>query len=523
MSELVGPVLGMSRPRPHVAVVGAGIAGLTAAFRLHTLRPDWEVTLVDAGDRVGGKILTEHVNGFVIDAGPDSLITAKPEGLALMAELGLGEPRPAVEGEGVHVLSRGRLRRLPAGMTAFIPRRAWPLAVSGLLSPWAKLRMALEYVVPARPRPGDESVESFVSRRLGRGAYQGLVEPLVGGIFAADSTRLSLLATLPHLPAAEQQHGGLIRAMLADRRTARRTAGAATPAPRRPGLVAPAGGMGEIVAALMRHLGDVQVLLGSELVGIEQVSEGYLLRIEQGAHRTSLAVHAVVLAVPAQAPATALGDLAPEVAGILRATEYSSTVTVSLGYRSADVPSRFRDRGYVVPSREGRLARACSWPSARFPGRAPEGHVLLRVSLGGAGRQATTGMSDQQLLAAARSELTGTLGVTADPVLASIHRWELVMPQYTVGHRQRMQDVQHLLSAHPGVVTAGSGFHGMSVPDCIGSGQQAARAVIAQLDGNLRSLGRPSSGSGDVRPNQGFQSSPQERRRTQGQRQEGCR
>lgn len=484
MSALMRPLAGMSRPRPHVAVVGAGIAGLTAAFRLHTLHPDWEITLVDAGDRVGGKILTEHLKGFVIDAGPDSLITSKPEGLALMAELGLGEPRNAAEGEGLYVLSRGRLRRMPAGMTAFVPRRAWPLAVSGLLSPWAKLRMALEYVLPASPRPGDESVESFVSRRLGRGAHQRLVEPLVGGIFAADSTRLSLQATLPHLSAAEQQHGGLIRAMLADRRAAPRTAGATMQAPRRPGLVAPAGGMGDIVDALMRHLGDVQLRLRSELVGIEQVGEGYSLRLEQGAHATSLDVEAVVLAIPARAAATALGDLAPEAADILRAMEYSSTVTVSLGYRSTDVPSRVRGRGYVVPSREGRLARACSWPSAKFPGRAPDGHVLLRMSLGGAGRQpATTDMSDDQLLAAARGELTGTLGVTAHPVLAVIHRWELVMPQYTVGHRQRMQEVQHLLSAHPGIVTAGSGFHGLSVPDCIGSGQQAARAVISLLDG----------------------------------------
>lgn len=472
----------MSRPRPQVAVVGAGVAGLTAAFRLHTLRPDWEVTLVDAGDRVGGKLLTEHVDGFVIDAGPDSLVTSKPEGLALVQELGLGELSPAADGAGTYVLSRGRMRRLPAGMTGLIPRRAWPLAVSRLLSPWAKLRMALEYVVPASPRPGDESVESFVSRRLGRGAYQRLVEPLVGGIFAADAARLSLLATLPHLHAAEQQHGGLVRAMLADRRTARRASGARTRAPRPPALVAPARGMCEIVQALARRLGDVRVLLRAELVGIERARQGYLLRLEQNGHPTSLAVHAVVLAVPAPAAATALEGLAPDVAGILRATAYSSTVTVSLGYRSADVPSRVRDRGYLVPSREGRLARACSWPSTRFPGRAPEGHVLLRVSLGGAGRETTTSMSDDQLLSAARREVADTLGVTADPVVARVHRWEHVMPQYTVGHGERTQEVQHRLAAHPGIVAAGSGFHGMSVPDCIASGERAARAVVATLD-----------------------------------------
>lgn len=476
---------GLSERPPRVVVVGAGVAGLTTAYRLRSQHPKMCITVVEAAGRIGGKILTERVDGFVIEGGPDSIATFKPQALALTAELGLaGRLRPADESTaGSYVMHRGRLRRLPDGMNGFVPRRIWPMAKTGLLSPLAKLRMALEYAMPASPHHVDETLESFVTRRLGRQVYRRLVEPMARGIFAADPAQLSLLGTLPHLRAAEAEHGGLIRAVLAERRASRSTHSAQPTARRLPSVVAPAAGMSELVEALGRNLPNVETLLGSRLVGIDRQGGGYLLHIKPvTGDRSWLPADAVVLAVPAPAAAQALQGLDHGLAATLRKTRYASTVTVSMGYRAGDVPNRLKGHGYLVPAQEQRMARACTWSSSKFPGRAPFGHVLLRVSLGGAGRPSLTGLTDEHLISMAQRELAASLGITADPVVHRVHSWTDVMPQYTLGHRDRVAAVERMLSAHPGIILAGSGYHGLSIPDCIESGQRAADAVLATLE-----------------------------------------
>lgn len=463
-------MVGVSTRAPHVVVAGGGIAGLSAAHRLHSLHPDWAITLVEASDRLGGKLLTTRVDGFVMEAGPDSMLGTHPAGAALLTELDLDLAPPAGRGQGTFVVSRGRMHKLPDSMMGLLPRRPWSLAVSRLLSPWSKLRMAMEYVVPARSGDEDESVASFVSRRLGRGAYLRLGDPMVGGIFAADPARLSLLSSLPHLRAAEKQHGGLIRAMLADRK------GRSSPP-----LLAPTTGMDAIVTGLAERLHHVDVRLSSTLVGVEAAESGWTLTLGSDEMTSTLAADAVVVAVPAGAAATALATVAPDAAAELSTAEHTSTVTVSLGYREGDVPTQHRDRNFLTPSGEGLATRACTWSSTKFPGRAPAGHVLLRVSLGGPGRPATDGLNDDELVALARRELRTTLALSAEPVVTSVQRWERLMPQYAVGHRERMDRVQRALAAHPGIALAGSGFHGVSVPDCIASGQRAADAVAEFL------------------------------------------
>ncbi|WP_167288667.1 protoporphyrinogen oxidase [Nocardioides seonyuensis] len=463
---------------PHVAVVGAGIAGLSAAHRLHTLHPDWSVTIVEASDRIGGKLFTARHDGFVMEAGPDSMLGTHPAGAALLAALDLPLSPAAGSGRGTFVASRGRMHRLPDAMTGLLPRKPWSLAVSPLLSPWTKLRMAMEYAVPARAGDQDESVASFVTRRLGRGAYQRLADPMVGGIFAADPARLSLLSSLPHLRSAEQQHGGLIRALLADRRD--RPSGART-TPAGPPLVAPAAGMDAIVTGLADRLDGVSLRLSSRLVGLDRDGQSWRLRLVTPDGGSTLAADAVVVAVPAGVASTALATVAPEAAAELARTEYTSTVTVSLGYRDDQVPARHRDRNFLTPSGEGMATRACTWSSTKFPGRAPAGHVLLRVSLGGPGRPATQGLTDDELVDIARRELLDTLGLDAAPVVTSVSRWEQLMPQYAVGHRERMDRVHRALTTHPGIALAGSAFHGVSVPDCIASGERAADAVATFL------------------------------------------
>ena len=211
----------MTSRAPHVVVVGAGITGLTTAYRLRQRRAEIRITVVEGSARPGGKIITDHVDGFVIEGGPDSIVTFKPQALALALELGLAGRLRSNDAStsGTYVMHRGRPRRLPDGMNGFIPRRIWPIAKTGLLTPAAKVRLLLEYAVPARRDPSDESVESFVSRRLGAQAYRRLVEPLVSGIFAADPAHLSLQATMPQLRAAEEKHGSLVRSVLAERKS----------------------------------------------------------------------------------------------------------------------------------------------------------------------------------------------------------------------------------------------------------------------------------------------------------------
>lgn len=480
----------MTSRAPHVVVVGAGVTGLTTAYRLRQHRPEIRITVVERSARPGGKIITDHVDGFVIEGGPDSIVTFKPQALDLALELGLAGRLRSNDAStsGTYVMHRGRPRRLPDGMNGFIPRRIWPIAKTRLLTPAAKIRLLLEYAIPARRDPSDESVESFVSRRLGAQAYRRLVEPLISGIFAADPAHLSLQATMPQLRAAEEKHGSLVRSVLEERRAARRAARRAPHSPTTApsammAMVAPMAGMGELVEALGRNLPGVDTLLQTRVVAIDHAHNGgYSVEIATAHGREWLPADAIVVAVPATAAADALQGLDHGLAAVLRETPYSSSATVSLGYRAADVPKRLEGHGYLVPAQERRMARACTWSSSKYPGRAPHGHVLLRVSLGGAGRPTLAGMSELQLLSMAQGELAASLGITAEPVVGRVYSWTGVMPQYTVGHLSRVAASERILSAYPGIVLAGSGYHGLSIPDCIGSADRAAAAVLATVD-----------------------------------------
>lgn len=464
----------MKRPAHRVVVVGGGVTGLTTAHRLRHADPGLRVTLVEASGRLGGKLVTERVDGFVLEGGPDALVGFKPAGLALAEELGL-TPRlvPADPGSAATFLADGdRLRRMPDGFTGFVPRRLWPMVTTPLLSPGAKLRLGLEWAVPAGG-PGDESVADFVSRRLGRQFYQRLVEPLVAGIFGADPAELSLRETLPQLRRAEQAHGSLTRFVLAERR---RAAGAAGPAVS--SLLAPVGGMAELVTALEGALAGVDVRTSTTVESVTAEPGGYRVGLAAAdGTRSDLPADAVVLAVPAPVAARAVRTLDAALPPVLDQLRYGSTVTVNLGF-AGDAPP-VGGHGYLVPARERRAARAVTWSSVKFPGRAPAGHLLARVSLGGPGR--SVGQADREdLVALARDELA-RIGLTAAPVLARVHDWRGVMPSYTVGHSDRVAEIESVLARHPGLFVAGSAFHGAAVPDCIVSAGRAADAVVAHL------------------------------------------
>jgi protoporphyrinogen/coproporphyrinogen III oxidase len=462
-------------------VVGGGIAGLAAALRLTTLVPAADVTLIEGEPRLGGKIVTERIDGFVIDGGPDSFLAAKPRGVGLANELGLTDRLVGTDLANRHtfVWRRGRLRELPEGLTGLVPTRLGPLARSSLLSPVGKARVALDYLLPPRRGEDDESLASFVERRLGREAYESLVEPLMAGIYAGDGRALSLAATFPQLRRAEREHGSLIKGVRAGR----------PPQPPHPGgssrgatpFLSFAGGLGELVDALAERLAGAGVTIRTGCVanGLARTGDGaYIVATGDG---DEVPADAIVLATPAGPTADLLAGLAPAAARALRAVPHVSTATVSLAYGVEEVPRDLRGYGYVVPRVEGRRALACTWVSSKWPGRAPDGFALLRVFVGRAGQEDALDRSDGELVAIARDELWQTLGIVATPHLARLFRWPDGMPQYTLGHLDRVAVVERSQAALPGLAVAGHAYRGVGIPDCIASGEAAAERIVQSV------------------------------------------
>lgn len=464
---------------PHVVVVGGGIAGLAAAYRLTQLAPAVVVTLVEASDRLGGKIVTERVDGFVIEGGPDSFLSAKPRGIGLCRELGLEATlqRTTPRRRRAFVLRGTRLHDLPEGLTGLVPTRLGPMLRTRLVSPLGKARLALDYALPPRRGDDDEALGAFVRRRLGREVYNRLVEPLMAGIYAGDGDRLSLAATFPQLRQGERDHGGLIRGVLAAKR------GDSSPGDARsarPGFVTPRGGLGDLVDALAERLraGGARVLLAapvSRVVGQKAgETDRYSVELADG---RALRADAVVVAAPAGAAADILEELDPTLAAELAAIPHASTAIVSLAYPRAAVPHPLDGHGYVVPRVEGRPALACTWTSAKWADRAPEGHVLLRVFLGRFGREEALAGGDDDLVALAREEVRGVLGIVASPRPTRVHRWRHGMPQYVLGHPERLVTIEQRLLALPGLDLAGNAYRGVGIPGCIASGEAAATTV----------------------------------------------
>ncbi len=464
-------------------IVGGGIAGLSAAYYLHKLASQqsasFSVHICEQGPRFGGKILTERRDGFVIEGGPDTFVATKPWGVALCRELGIADN---LQGTNPHlkktyILHRRRLHELPGGLTMMIPTEISPMLTTGLLSWPGKLRMGLDFFIPRRRELEDESMGEFVSRRIGREAYEHLIEPLMSGIYAGDGDRLSLQATLPYLRDLELKHGGLVRGALAVRRTRARD-GWTAQGPRSL-FVTPRTGLAEIVEALLESLRASGVGLHSG-VALQQIS---ILAGDPQLHfsdGSSLRADGVILATPTYAAAGLLEQqdslLAEELAGV----EYVSTATVSMAFREDQLGRPLDGYGYVIPRREQRKALACTWTSSKFPHRAPAGYALLRVFIGRAGQQDEIAWNEKDLLALAQEELASTLGIRAQPLFTRVHIFEDAMPQYNLGHPERLEKIEERLLRRPWLALAGAGYGGIGIPDCIHSGERAARRVLDQ-------------------------------------------
>jgi oxygen-dependent protoporphyrinogen oxidase len=458
-----------------VAVVGGGITGLSAALELRDL--GHSVTLIEAEPRLGGKLYTEHDDGLLIDAGPDSFLSSKPAALALIERLGLSSRviNTLADGGGTFILRGGRLHPLPEGITLLVPAEFRNIARTSLLTPRGKLRMALDYVIPARKQASDESIGAFVERRVGRQAFERLAEPLLSGIYAGDARKLSLLATFPRLRDIERTHGGMIRGAIAQRRQARQSA---TAARKHTPFVSLSGGMRELVDALGCALAGCDARTATCVTNLERIEDIYRLQLAGGAY---LDVDGVILAVPAFAASALLHEVAPPLATELSEIEYVSTATISMAFRAADIAGRALGRGFVIPRAEGRTLTAVTWTFSKFAGRAPSGTALMRGFVGRAGDEMPTFWPDDQLLTVVRREFTEILGITAEPVFTRVYRWPRAMPQYNLGHPERLIRIEQALDQLPGLALAGSPYRGVGIPDCIQDGINQARAMHTRI------------------------------------------
>jgi oxygen-dependent protoporphyrinogen oxidase len=453
-----------------IVVVGGGIAGLAAAHRLTGAGA--AVTLLERDGRLGGKILTERRDGFVVEAGPDAFLASKPHGRALCEELGLELIGSNQNARRAFVMRSGRLHPLPEGFAGVAPRRLGPMLTTRLLSPAGKARMAMEWFIPPIKDDRDESLAELVSRRVGREAWTRLVEPLVTGVSAGDGERLSAAATFPMIPAAERAHGGFIRAGRAAKR-----AGQSTPTALL--FATPRNGLGAMVDALNAAIGDDAIRTGASVREIAASRGGYEVLLDDG---DRLEAGAVIVATPAYTAADMLERLSPELAAELRQITYVSTATVSLAYPDGAVGRPLDGHGFVLPRVEGSQIVACTITSTKFPHRAPGGWTLVRAFIGRAGRPDALAMDDAELEGLARAELSRSLGIDTPPAWSRVFRWPQAIPQYNVGHLARVDRIAGLAASLPGIELAGHPYRGIGIPDCIASGQAAAAAALEAVD-----------------------------------------
>ena len=462
-----------------VLVIGGGITGLTAAYALG--RAGIPVTLVEAGDRLGGKVHTEQIDGFLVEAGPDSFISYRPAAVELARELGLADAIIApTEPRTVHIRARGRFGRLPDGMGLALPTRMRPFLTSDLFSPWEKLRMGLDLMLPRDGLGSDVAVGTFLRRRLGGALVERLAGPLIGGVYGTPIDQLSLLAVVPQLREAELRHRSLLLASLASGR-ARRGAPSASP------FVTLAGGTGQLTAALVASLERADLVglrTGSAAVNLERHGARFEVRLASG---EVLQPEAVVLAVPAPATAGLLDGLAPGAAAHLRSIPYGSSAVVSLAYRLDQFRVPPAGHGFLVAQGEPLAIDACTLSSLKWPGRAPEGTILLRCFLGSR-NPSIVAATNEQILASVEADLGATMGVRGTPILTRVARLTGEMPRYTVGHLDRVAAALAELGGTPGLVLAGAAYRGVGLPDCIAQGRAAASQVAAVLAGSPTSV-----------------------------------
>lgn len=475
-----------------VAVIGGGITGLAVAQRLVSRSGGIQVTLFESSHRLGGIIRTEEADGFLMELGPDSFITNKPAAMQLCSELGFTDQLISTDSRYRRslVLRNGRPMPVPDGFMLMAPANPWAILKTPVLSLAGRLRLLAEAFVSRRTTDDDESLASFVRRRFGKQTLDRLVQPLVGGIYTADPEKLSLKATMPRFLDMEKSHGSVIRAALAQRNSPvdgdecadadRATSGSGA----RYGLFATAAkGLGDLVSSLetwLRKDGHVKFHLGCRVTSIapsEGTTSGWW--IQTMTSTASQQFDAVIITLPAHIAARLLNHAGlHELESRLCEIEYASTAIMVSGHQLADFSHSMDAFGLVIPAIEKRKILAVSFSSRKFLNRAPEGRILLRTFVGGAMQPELLQLDNDAITSTVNEELRQIFGMSKDPIFSEVVRYDNAMPQYHVGHLDRVAHIEAAQSRFPGLYLAGSAYHGVGIPDSIASGQKAADAIL---------------------------------------------
>lgn len=470
-----------------VVVIGGGVAGLGAAFKLRRAMDagaDVEFVLLEKDGVIGGKIRGENPDGFVIDGGPDCFLTQKPAVHRIARLLGVTDQLlPSDESrKRTWIMAGGQLHELPDGVMMMVPTKFWSFVTTGLFTWPGKIRMALDLVIPKKSDPGDESLASFVKRRMGRECLDRLAEPLVGGVHASDPETMSLEATFPRFLEMEQKNGSLIKGFVDARlkmekakREARRSG---TPPRKSTFFTSFKGGMHQLTDRMADASGRDRIRTDAAVRAIQPNGEAWRIVLADG---ESLDADGVIVATEGYAAAELLGPLSAEVGAALGEIPHTSSATVSLAFDVADLDIDLDAFGVLCPLAEGRQIMAITYSSTKWPGRSPKNRVLFRGFVGGPHNQEVLGYSDEALSEIVLSELRAILGVTGDPVLRRVFRWERGMPQYTLGHLERVALVERWTAETRGLAAAGGSYRGVGIPNCIESGEAAVSKVLGDF------------------------------------------
>lgn len=454
-----------------VVIIGGGISGLSTAYYLG--KDGIPATLIESAPRLGGVIQTETVNGCVLEEGPDSFLSAKPAALELIRDVGLSSD---VIGSNDHlrvtyVWKGGRLVPLPDGLMMIVPTKVMPMVWSSLLGWGTKIRMGLDFF--RRPSNGsgrDRTVSEFIEDHYGREAVDYLAEPLLSGVYGGSPDRLSVSSVLTRFVEMESKYGSLTRGVLASKRAA---------GPKGAPLFRTLkGGLAQLTRAVEeRNKANTTVIRGAA-ESVERTAGGFRIRV----NGEWMDARNVVLATPAWQAGALLGAVDGELASLLCGVEYSSSMTLALGYDKATLGHNLKGFGFLVPAKERQRLVACTWVGTKFSHRVPEGQAVLRCFLGGAADEGVLNESDEAIVATVLDELRQIMGITARPAFSRIARWKKSMAQYTVGHEARVNSIEGRLATTPGLHLAGNAYYGIGIPDCIKMGRQAAANIKKGTD-----------------------------------------
>lgn len=469
-----------------VVIIGAGVTGLSAAYALETSRKSGvqvDYLLIEKDDRLGGKVFTEKIDGYVVEGGPDCFLSEKPWVGQMADKLGIANEMMGSNeaSKRTFVFAEGSLHKLPDGLMGLVPTKLVPFALSSLISWPGKFRMALELFIPQKKTDDDETLGSFVTRRLGKEALDKIAEPLIGGIHAGDPDQMSLTASFPRFIQMEQKYGSLLKAMLVARKNAPK------PKPPEPGKVPKTffmtfkGGMSDLTNKIASCLDKSRILTGKTVTALEKKPDGggYLVHISG---MEPIEADAVIVTAPSHEAAEIVKDfdktLATNLAGIPQAT----SATVNLAFKRSDLNTSLEAFGFIVPISEKRKIKAGTYSSTKWNNRTPgDDYVLIRTFVGGARNQELVYQDDETILKMVLDELKDIVGLSAKPLMHKIYRWVKGMPQYTVGHLERVKNIEVRCAAHSGLYVVGGSYKGVGIGDCINVGTQAAEQAIAKV------------------------------------------